>query len=110
METENKKETFGEIIEGNKPVLIDFTAEWCGPCKMMKPVLEELIQRMGDKIRILKIDIDRSPVVSDAFNIQSVPTLMLIQERNILWRQSGVMQANQLEKIIGQFLVTAQHE
>ena len=107
MQTENKKETFGEIIEGNKPVLIDFTAEWCGPCKMMKPILEELRQRMGDKIRILKIDIDRSPVVSDAFNIQSVPTLMLIQKRNILWRQSGVMQANQLEKIIGQFLVTA---
>jgi len=107
METENKKETFGEIIEGNKPVLIDFTAEWCGPCKMMKPILEELRQRMGDKIRILKIDIDRSPVVSDAFNIQSVPTLMLIQKRNILWRQSGVMQANQLEKIIDQFLVTA---
>ena len=107
METENKKETLGEIIEGNKPVLIDFTAEWCGPCKMMKPILEELRQRMGDKIRILKIDIDRSPVVSDAFNIQSVPTLMLIQKRNILWRQSGVMQANQLEKIIDQFLVTA---
>jgi len=107
METENKKETFGEIIEGNKPVLIDFTAEWCGPCKMMKPILEELRQRMGDKIRILKIDIDRSPVVSDAFDIQSVPTLMLIQKRNILWRQSGVMQANQLEKIIDQFLVTA---
>ncbi len=107
METENKKETFGEIIEGNKPVLIDFTAEWCGPCKMMKPILEELRQRMGDKIRILKIDIDHSPVVSDAFNIQSVPTLMLIQKRNILWRQSGVMQANQLEKIIDQFLVTA---
>jgi thioredoxin 1 len=107
METENKKETFGEIIEGNKPVLIDFTAEWCGPCKMMKPVLEELRQRMGDKIRILKIDIDRSPVVSDTFNIQSVPTLMLIQKRNILWRQSGVMQVNQLEKIISQFLVTA---
>jgi thioredoxin 1 len=107
METENKKETFGEIIEGNKPVLIDFTAEWCGPCKMMKPILEELRQRMGDKIRILKIDIDKSPAVSDAFNIQSVPTLMLIQNHNILWRQSGVIQANQLEGIINQFLVTS---
>jgi thioredoxin 1 len=107
METENKKETFGEIIEGNKLVLIDFTAEWCGPCKLMKPILEELRQRMGDKIRILKIDIDRSPVVSDAFGIQSVPTLMLIQNRNILWRQSGVMQTNQLERVINQFLVTS---
>ena len=107
METENKKETFGEIIGGNKLVLLDFTAEWCGPCKMMKPILEELRQRMGDKIRILKIDIDRSPAVSDAFSIQSVPTLMLIQNGNILWRQSGVMHANQLERIINQFLVTA---
>lgn len=107
METENKKETFGEIIGGNKPVLIDFTAEWCGPCKMMKPILEELRHRMGDKIRILKIDIDRSPAVSDAFSIQSVPTLMLIQNRNILWRQSGVIQVNQLEKIINQFLVSS---
>lgn len=107
METENKKETFGEIIAGDKLVLIDFTAEWCGPCKMMKPILEELRQRLGDKIRILKIDIDRSPAVSDAFNIQSVPTLMLIRNRNILWRQSGVMQAIQLQKVIDQFLSTA---
>jgi thioredoxin 1 len=107
MTTENKKETFGDIIAGDKLVLIDFTAEWCGPCKMMKPILEELRQRMGEKIRILKIDIDRSPTVSDAFNIQSVPTLMLIRNRNILWRQSGVMQVNQLERIIDKFLVTS---
>ena len=107
METENKKETFGEIIGGNKPILIDFSAEWCGPCKMMKPILQELRQRMGEKIRILKIDIDQSPAVSEAYNIQSVPTLMLIQNRNILWRQSGVIQANQLEQIINPFLVAS---
>ena len=107
METENKKETFDEIIGGSKPVLIDFSAEWCGPCKLMKPILQELRQKMGDKIRILKIDIDKSPAVSDAYNIQTVPTLMLIQNRNILWRQSGVIQANQLEGIINQFLVTS---
>jgi thioredoxin 1 len=105
--TQDKKETFGDIIGGEKLVLIDFTAEWCGPCKPMKPILEELRQRIGDKIRILKIDIDRSPVVSDAFNIHSVPTLMLIQNKNILWRQSGVIQSPQLEKIINQFLVTS---
>lgn len=107
METENKKETFGDIIGGSKLVLIDFSAEWCGPCKLMKPILEELRKKMGDQIRILKIDIDKSPAVSDAFNIQSVPTLMLIQNRNILWRQSGVMQAHQLETIINKFLVTS---
>jgi len=105
METGNKKETFAEIIEGSKPVLVDFSAEWCGPCKMMKPILEELRNRMGDKIRILKIDIDKSPAVSEAFSIQSVPTLMLIRNRNILWRQSGVVEAYQLEKIITPHLV-----
>ncbi len=107
MDAENKKETFNDIIQGAKPVLIDFSAEWCGPCKMMKPILEELRKRMGDKIRILKIDIDKSPTVSNAFGIQAVPTLMLIQNKNILWRQSGIVQANQLEKIINQFLVTS---
>ena len=106
MKAENKKETFNDIIQGAKPVLIDFSAEWCGPCKMMKPVLEELRRRLGDKIRILKIDIDKSPALSNAFGIQAVPTLVLIQNKNILWRQSGVVQANQLEKIINQFLIT----
>jgi thioredoxin 1 len=108
METENKKESFNDIIQGDKPVLIDFFAEWCAPCKLMKPILAELRQRMGDKIRILKVDVDRSPVVSSAFDIQSVPTLMLIRNKNIIWRQAGVVQAGQLEQIINQFLVTQQ--
>jgi thioredoxin 1 len=107
METGNKKETFNEIIQGNKPVLVDFSAEWCGPCKMMKPILEELRQRLGDKIRIIKIDIDRSPAVSSVYNIQGVPTLILFQNGNTLWRQAGVVQTNQLERIINQYLVTA---
>ena len=107
MESQEKKETFNDIIGADKPVLIDFSAEWCGPCKMMPPILQELRQRMGDKIRILKIDIDKSPAMSEAFNIQAVPTLLLIRNRNILWRQSGVIQANQLEKIINQFIVTS---
>ena len=106
METEHKKETFNDIIQGDKPVLIDFFAEWCGPCKLMKPILTELRQRMGDKIRILKVDVDKSPVVSSAFDIQSVPTLMLIRNKDIVWRQAGVVQASQLEQIINQFLVT----
>ena len=106
METENKKETFNDIIQGDKPVLIDFFAEWCGPCKLMKPILTELRQKMGDKIRILKVDVDKSPIVSSAFDIQSVPTLMLIRNKNIVWRQAGVVQAGELEKIINQFLVT----
>ena len=100
MEDANKKETFGDIIGGEKPVLVDFTAEWCGPCKLMKPVLQELHEKSGDKLRILKIDIDRNPSVASNFQVQSVPTLILFQNGKILWRQSGVLQAAQLQKII----------
>ncbi len=106
MQTTNKKESFGEMIKGSTPVLVDFTATWCGPCKMMKPVLEELHQRMADKIRIIKIDIDQSPAAANAYQVQSVPTLLLFQNGKILWRQSGVLPAIQLEKIIQQHITS----
>lgn len=96
------KETFGDIIKGDKPVLVDFHAEWCGPCKMMKPVLEELRKTMGDSIRILKIDVDRNKSISDSLNISGVPTLILFQHGKTLWRQSGVHSAKQLQSIIGE--------
>lgn len=98
--TNNKRETFGEIINGSTPVLVDFTAEWCGPCKMMKPVLEELHRKKAEKLRIIKIDIDESPAAANAFNVQSVPTLILFHKGKQLWRQSGVIQSGPLEKII----------
>ena len=97
------KESFGAIINGPVPVLVDFFAEWCGPCKMMKPVLEQLHQRMGDRIRILKIDIDKSPAAAYRFQVQSVPTIMLFQNGQATWRQSGVVSAAQLERIIEQY-------
>ncbi len=102
--TQNKSETFSEIIRGEKPVLVDFTAEWCGPCRMMKPVLEELHKKMGDEIRIIKVDIDQSPLVSSVYHVTGVPTLILFRQGNILWRQSGVIPAPALQKIITQVI------
>ena len=96
------KETFGEIIKGDTPVLVDFTATWCGPCKTMKPILEELHQTMGESLRILKIDIDRNPAAATSLNVSSVPTLMLYKKGQLLWRQSGVQSAKQLQSIIQQ--------
>lgn len=100
------KKTFSEMIKGNIPVLVDFSAEWCGPCKMMKPILKELSGRIGNQAIILKVDVDKNPSVSQAYQIRSVPTLILFQNGRILWRQSGVVNATQLESVINQFSET----
>lgn len=93
-------ETYGDIINGSKPVLVDFSAEWCGPCKMMAPILKELNRMLGPAIRILKIDVDKNPNLAAEHKISGVPTLILFQNGRILWRQSGVIPAAQLVKII----------
>ena len=99
-QTTNNTETFNAIIQGDKPVLVDFSAEWCQPCKLMQPILKELHEKMGNEIRIIKVDIDQSPAASSFYNVTSVPTLMLFKKGNILWRQPGVVPAASLEKII----------
>ena len=95
---------FQDIIADNTPVLVDFFAEWCGPCKMMKPVLEELKKKMGNKIIILKIDIDKNISLSSAYRIQSVPTLVLWKQGEIIWRQSGALSLNELEQILSSYI------
>jgi len=94
------KEKFDELIKGDIPVLIDFSAEWCGPCKMMTPVLEQLKERMADRVRILKIDVDKNRELAGEYRIQSVPTLMLFQGGKTRWTGVGVMTSNHLENVI----------
>ena len=104
METQSARQSFGDLIQGDKPVLVDFSAEWCGPCKMMPPILKELKQMTGDDLIILKMDVDRNPQVANAYQIQSVPTLMVFRNGQVKWRQSGVMNARQIKGAIEQYM------
>jgi thioredoxin 1 len=98
-----QKKTFSELIRSEKPVLVDFFATWCGPCQMIQPILKELSGKVEGKATIIKIDVDKNPLVASTYRIQGVPTLMLFKKGEVLWRQSGVLNASQLEQVINHF-------
>jgi len=97
--------TFNEMIRSDKPVLVDFFAEWCGPCKTMAPILKEVKNEIGDAINIIKVDVDKSPQAAQVYQVQGVPTLILFKNGKPLWRQSGVVPKAGLVSVIKKFVV-----
>jgi thioredoxin 1 len=94
------KSNFNELIQGSTPVLIDFYADWCAPCKMMAPILEDVKSKLGEDVKILKIDTERNQQLSGMLGIRSIPTLILFKNGEVVWRQSGVVPADQIASIV----------
>ena len=100
----DKPRTFQDLITGDRPVLVDFFAEWCGPCKMMPPILNEFKGLVGDRATVIKVDVDRNPGAAQAYNVRGVPTLIIFKNGQPVWRRSGVMSATQLQEAIAPHL------
>ena len=97
-------ETFNDVISSDSLVLVDFFATWCGPCKAMHPVLEQLKAQLGDRLRIIKVDVDKHQQTAAQYNVQAVPTLTLFRSGQLLWRQSGALPLNQLMTVVNTYL------
>ena len=98
-----QKKSFSQIINDDKPVLIDFHATWCGPCKMLAPIIKNVKEKIGDQAKIIKIDIDKNPALATKLNVRSVPTLILYKKGEVQWRQAGGMSEGQLLKVLEQY-------
>lgn len=98
----SKAKSFSELVMGDTPVLVDFFAVWCGPCQMMQPILQETAQRVGDRVKIVKVDVDKNPMAANKYQVRGVPTLILFHKGKILWRQSGVVPAHHLVNVVDQ--------
>jgi len=96
--------TFNEMIQSDKPLLVDFSAEWCGPCKMMAPILKEVKLEIGNTATIIKVDVDKNPQAAGEYQIQGVPTLILFKNGKPMWRQSGVVQKSSLVNTINKYI------
>ena len=103
VETKNKNRTFSEILKEEPLVLVDFFTTWCGPCKMLKPILDELHAKVGNDVKILKVDVDRNPKAAQVFQIRGVPTLKLFKDGKVVWTQSGVVPLATLQQVVEQY-------
>jgi thioredoxin 1 len=95
--------TFSDLTNTDKPVLIDFYADWCAPCRAMKPILEDLKSQMGEQVSIFKIDVDKNQTIAERFNVRSIPTLILFKDGEPVWRKSGIASSSELQKAVNQF-------
>jgi len=105
MQNTPKPKSFHELISGDKLVLVDFYATWCGPCKSMQPILEDVSRQLGDQVKVIKVDVDKNPDAANKYQVRGVPTLILFKKGQSLWRQSGVVPAHQLVNVVKQHLV-----